>query len=104
MKPISKRTHLMYYLNGALGSGKYDHISLDMVESHVEAGTIFQFLEEQLGTDMTYGLYNPEQLDELLEDFRNGMAAPYHKFKIQENANGLSLLVACLIQALEALE
>lgn len=40
-------------LNAALDSGKYDAVSIDEVEKHIEAGDIVEFMVSTLGTDLS---------------------------------------------------
>ncbi len=53
-------TYTVFELNSALDTGKYDDVSLDEVKGHIEAGDIFDFLDQRLGDNVDLSL-----LDEL---------------------------------------
>ena len=45
---------LATHLNGAVDSGKYDHIDTTVVLKHVKDGDVFEFLGTELGKDVEY--------------------------------------------------
>ena len=47
---------LATHLNGAVDSGKYDHIDTTVVLKHVKDGDVFAFLGTELGKDVEYAL------------------------------------------------
>ena len=47
---------LATHLNGAADSGKYDHIDTTVILRHVQAADVFEFLRQELGSDVDYAL------------------------------------------------
>ena len=50
-------TLLIYYLNRLLDTGRYDDISLEEVCSHIEDGSILQFIQTRAGKDVHFDLF-----------------------------------------------
>jgi hypothetical protein len=50
-------TLLIYYLNRLLDTGRYDDISLEEVSSHIEDGSILQFIQTRAGKDIHFDLF-----------------------------------------------
>lgn len=50
-------TLLIYYLNRLLDTGRYDDITLEDVSSHIEDGSILQFIQTRAGEDVHFDIF-----------------------------------------------
>ena len=93
---------LATHLNGALDSGKYDHISPGDVLRHVLAGDLLEYLRRELGNDVSYALdkMTDAQRKRLLHHCRF-MAAAYEVGQFHVRKSGLALIVAYLLHLIQ---
>ena len=98
---ITKLTFLGFYLNGALGSGKYDEVSITEVKNQIEKGTIFKYLENTLGDDIDISAIDLKDRQELLEEWEDLANAVDERRKLGVDKNGLCLLVAYLLEGIQ---
>lgn len=100
---ITKLTVLGFDLNGALGSGQYDDVSIPAVKEAIDDGTIFDLLERRLGKDVDLSLLYNDDRAELLDEWRRIINAvdEGRKFAIREGSSGLCLLVAYLLEGIQ---
>ena len=98
---ITKLTHIGFYLNGALGSGKYDDISIEEVKQHLHAGTVFEYLVRRLGDDFDVTILTPADQAELLSEWQDLAVAVHEGRKLCVDRNGLCLLVAYLLDGIQ---
>lgn len=98
---ITKLTFLGFFLNGALGSGKYDDISIDEVKDHIENKSVFNFLKETLGHDIDLSILTNEDKEELLDEWARIANAVDEDRKMAVTKNGLCLLVAYLFEGIQ---
>src|SRR5262245_48310706 len=86
---------LATYLNGALDSGKYDHLDTAIVLKHLNDGDVFEFLKTELGADIDYGLakLTDAHRHKLLRHWR-AMAEGYETYQFHVRRSGLALLIA----------
>ena len=98
---ITYLTFLAFFLNGAIDTGKYNDIGLQEVADHVEAGTIFDFLQTRLIDDIDLSTFEKEKQQELTIEWQDMLQAmnPRRKFLIENN--GLCLLVAYLLEGIQ---
>lgn len=97
---ITQLTFLGFYLNGALGSGKYADITLEDVRTRIRDETIFEFLKSKLGHDIDLSLFEPIDLLELLCEWHDMLGiSPGRKLCVDEG--GLCLLVAFLLEGIQ---
>jgi hypothetical protein len=89
---------LATHLNGAADSSKYDHLDTTVVLKHVNDGDVFEFLRNELGNDVEYGLSKLTDVHrhKLLHHWRM-MAAGYETSQFHVRRSGLALLVAYLL-------
>jgi len=89
---------LATHLNGAIDSGKYDHIDTTVVLTHVNDGDVFAFLGSELGEDVEYALSKLTDVDRhrLLHHWRT-LAEAYDPAQFHVRRSGLALLVAYLL-------
>ncbi len=66
---LSALTAFGFYINGALGSGKYNDISIQEVKSQLENHNLFTFLEQKLGIDVDTSHLSSEDKEELAEEW-----------------------------------
>lgn len=97
---ISKLSGLAFYLNGALGSGKYEDISVEDVKDAIWKSTIFEYLDERLGLDSGLDLLTPEDRKELNEEWLDFLVINERR-KLCVDRNGLCLLVAFLLEGIQ---
>lgn len=96
---ICKLTILAQLLNSALGSGRFHDITYDEVWSHIEDGTIFQFLTERIGAGVTLSVLGPADRLELLMEWEN-MHTCVEPYRFNGHRNGLCLLVGYMLQGI----
>ena len=97
---ISQFTLLAFQLNGGLDTEKYNDITTDDVEKHIEDGTIFGFLKSTLeGFDDS--LLDPDDRDELIEEWKQNVNTIDEGRKMCVDKNGLCLLVAYLLEGIQ---
>lgn len=101
MIPINKLTFLGFYLNGALGSGRYNDIEIDQVKGLLASGGIYAFLEERLGHDVDFSILKPDEREELLQEWRDMADSVNESRKMCVEKNGLCLLVAYLLEGIQ---
>jgi len=89
---------LATHLNGAVDSGKYDHIDTTVVLKHVQDGDVFEFLGTELGKDVEYPLSKLTDVHRhrLLKYWRESAGA-YETYQFHVRRSGLALLVAYLL-------
>jgi hypothetical protein len=98
---ITNLTFLAFYLNGALDTGKYGNINYTEVASHIEDGTIFDFLKKRLAGDIDLSIFNDEMKKELVEEWQGILNAVSARRKFGVEKNGLCLLVAYLLEGIQ---
>ncbi|NLX99287.1 MAG: hypothetical protein GXY83_24385 [Rhodopirellula sp.] len=98
---ITKLTSVGFCLNGALGSGKYDDISIAEVKKRIEQGDVFNYLESVLGHDVDLTLLSPGDKAELLKEWQDLALAVDEGRKMCVDRNGLCLLVAYLLEGIQ---
>lgn len=98
---IVKLTFLAFYLNSAMDSGRYDDLSLDEMNQHIEAKNVFEFLAERLKGDIDLSLYSADEIDELSEEWLDMMIALDERRKMGIGNRGLTLLIAYLLEGVQ---
>lgn len=98
---ISELTFIGFQLNGALGSGKYDDISIADVKERIRDGTIFGFLERRLGEDLDLSITTPECREELTTEWEEMSDCIPEGGKLCVDRDGLCLLVAYILQGIQ---
>ena len=98
---INQLTFVAFQLNGALGSSNYGEVTIEQVKKEIRAGTIFQYLERKLGKDLDLSIVSPEERKELMDEW-DGMADSINEGrKLCVVNNGLSLLIAYLLEGIQ---
>lgn len=98
---ISQLTFLGFYLNGALGSGKYNDISINEVKERIRAHTIFDYLKDKLGSDIDLSALKIEDRQELNNEWEDMADAIDEARKMCVDKNGLCLLVAYILEGIQ---
>ena len=98
---INVLTQLALYLNGALGSGKYDAVSIEAVKAHLEAGSLFDFLENTLKDDIDISLLYNDDRAELLREWADMADSIDERRKLCVERSGLALLVAYILEGIQ---
>lgn len=98
---ISQLTFLAFYLNGAAGSGKYGHLTLDECYNALETGSIFDFLTQKLGRDFDASILSGEQKQELIEEWEGLANVVDHGRKFCIDDGGLNLVVAYILESIQ---
>lgn len=97
---IGQLTFLAFYLNGALGSGKYDDISIEEVKRRITDGTVLRFLAERLGDDVDLSILSAEDKQEILQEWHDLLSVNESR-KMCVERHGLCLLVAYLLEGIQ---
>jgi len=98
---ITNLTFLALNLNGALDTGKYGIVSFKEVADHIEAGTIFDFLETRLAGDIDLSIFDAEKRKVLTTEWQDMLAAVNARRKFGVEKNGLCLLIAYLLEGIQ---
>jgi hypothetical protein len=98
---ISKLKFLAFYLNGGLGSGKYDAVSIEDVKARIRDGTVFDFLEATMGPDVDISLLYNDDRAELVREWADMADSIDEGRKLCVDRNGLVLLVAYLLEGIQ---
>lgn len=98
---VTKLTFLGFYLNGALGSGKYDDVSIRAVKEKIRDHTIFDYLKSRLGSDIDLSALSPEDRSELNQEWEDLADAVDESRKMCVDRNGLCLLVAYILEGIQ---
>ena len=93
---------LATHLNGAADTRKYDHIDTTIILHHVQEGDVFEFLSQELGSDVEYALGKLTDVHRhmLLKHWR-AMATGYEAYQFHVHRSGLALLVAYLLHLIQ---
>lgn len=98
---VSQLTFLGFYFNGALGSGKYEDISIREVKEKIRAHTIFDYLKSKLGSDIDLSALSSEDQMELNREWEDLADAVDESRKMCVERNGLCLLVAYILEGIQ---
>jgi hypothetical protein len=99
---LFKLCFLGFYLNGALGSGKYDDLTIEEVKERIEDRTIFDYLQEKLQGDIDLSILTPEDKQELNNEWSQLVNVVDESRKLcVRNDKGLCLLVAYLFEGIQ---
>jgi hypothetical protein len=98
---VTQLTFIGFYLNGALGSGKYDEISIEEVKARIRDHTIFDYLKTKLGSDIDLSVLSPEDRLELNSEWEDLADAVDEARKMCVDKNGLCLLMAYLLEGIQ---
>jgi hypothetical protein len=98
---ITQLTFLGFYLNGALGSGKYEDISIEEVKERIRDRTIFDYLKTKLGSDVDITALSHEERRVLNEEWTDMADAIDEARKMGVDRNGLCLLMAYILEGIQ---
>ncbi|PTS73357.1 hypothetical protein DBR33_03325 [Stenotrophomonas sp. HMWF022] len=98
---ITNLTFLAFSINGAVDTGRYDHITIEVVVKHIEAGTVFSYLQDELEEDLDLSMFDTATRDQLLEEWKGLLNAVDARRKFGVRRSGLCLLVAYLIEGVQ---
>ena len=96
---IRRWSRLATHLNGAVDSGKYDHISTAAVMQRIQEGDVFDFLARELPRDDISRLTDTDR-HALLHHWRI-FAKAYEPHQFHVGRSGLTLLVAYLLHLID---
>ena len=91
---------LATHLNGAVDTGKYEHISTATIMEQLRDGDVFAYLARELGSDVDFTRLTDVDRHDLLRHWRT-FAAGYEPYQFHVRRNGLALLVAYLLHLIE---
>lgn len=97
---ICTYTFVAFQLNGALGSGRYNDITIEKIKNELESGHLFKYLEERLRDDLDLSLLNSNERKILLKEWKEIMDADIDPILCVEK-NGLSLLIAYILECIQ---
>ena len=99
MLSVTKRLLLGFQLNGALGTGDYDDITIDKVKHHIREGTILEYLNSAL-RDLDISILDEQDHAELREEWERLLDVNESR-KLCLRRGGLCLLVAYLLEGIQ---
>jgi hypothetical protein len=91
---------LAIHLNGAVDSGKYQHITTEMILRELQDGDIFAFLSRELGKDVDLTAWTDVERHQLLEHWHT-FAMGFEPYQFEVRRNGLALLVGYLLHLIQ---
>jgi hypothetical protein len=92
---------LATHINGAADSGKYGHITTEVVKSEISSGGIFAFLARELGADIEYALGKLTDTDRhVLSREWLAYATHYETYQFHVRRGGLPLLAAYVLHGI----
>lgn len=97
---INRLTFVAFQLNGALGSGRFNDISIAEVKGHIREGSILEFLKNRLGHQLDLSLLEPLEKLNLVMEWAD-MASAVHNGILCVDKNGLCLLVGYLLEGIQ---
>ena len=100
---ISQLTFLGFYLNGAQGNGRHGSISIEDVTRELEKGTLFPFLEKELGSDIDTSIFSDAEKAMLNAEWLDISIAVDESRKMCVEKGGLCLLVAYIFESIQRL-
>ena len=100
---ICTYTFVAFQLNGALGSGRYNDITIEKIKEELISGHLFKYLEIKLGDDLDLSLLNSNERKVLLKEWREIMEANIDPILCVEK-NGLSLLIAYILDCIQRID
>jgi len=98
---LSYLTGMGFYVNGAIESKKYDHLTIEVIKEQIRKGTLFTFLEEELGNDIDLSLWKNEDKEKMNEEWDSFANAIDESRKLCVENNGLSLIMAYILESLQ---
>lgn len=91
---------LGWILNGAIDSGKFEHVSVEDVYSRIENGTIIDLLDEVLEGD-DHGVNFKEEHKAELKNKWETHANVFAPSDLKVERNGLNLLLAYVLEDMQ---
>lgn len=98
---ITNLTFLAFQLNAALDTGRYNDITFREVLGHINAGTVFSFLENRVGEDVDLSLFDAPKRQALVDEWQSLMNVVDARRKFGVEKNGLCLLMAYVIEGIQ---
>lgn len=98
---ITKLTMLAFQLNGALGRGGVDDVTIDEVKAHCKDGSILTYLEERLSQEFDTSLLYNDDRAELIREWAELADHVDEGRKLCVDRNGLCLVVAYLLEGIQ---
>lgn len=103
MTPLILRTWLLFNLNHAIDTGKYE-ITIEEVRGAVKRTAVPALLKEGLRRDVDLSIVTAREWAELHKEWQSLAAVADHGRKFGVSRNGLCLLVAYLIESIQSTE
>ena len=100
---LSQFTFIGFYLNGAQGNGRHDSISIDDIKDQLEKGTLFDYLQRELGQDIDTSIFTEEEKELLNAEWLDMAHSMNEDRKLCVEKGGLCLLVAYVLESLQRL-
>ncbi len=99
-----KLTVFVQEINAAIDTGKYQNITPEEVEQHIEAKDLFTFLKKRLGEDFkNVSVYDSQDVQEITALLYNMWSTysgkEYRKWGVEKS--GLCLLIAWVTEAMK---
>lgn len=98
---ITKFTVIGFGLNGALGSGKYNNISIEKIKSEILKNTIFDYLEKELSDDVDFSYLTKDDKSELNNEWESFVNNIDESRKLCVDKNGICLIMAYILEGIQ---
>lgn len=94
-------TGMGFFINGALGSGKYNEVTIEKVKEEIRQKNVLNYLEDKLGDDLDISLWKDEYREEIQNEWFEFADAIDEKRKLCVEKNDLSLIMGYILQSLQ---
>ncbi|AWH50948.1 hypothetical protein C1925_18145 [Stenotrophomonas sp. SAU14A_NAIMI4_5] len=98
---ITNLTFLAFSINSAIDTGDYDHSTVEIVGRHIEAGSVFSYLQNELKEDLDLSIFDAATKAQLLVEWQDLLNAVDARRKFGVRRCGLCLLVAYLVEGIQ---
>jgi hypothetical protein len=100
-REIQRWSRLAIQLNGAADSGRFDHLTTDVMVRELRAGTVFELLARELPPEV-WDISKLTDVDrhDLVRQWQT-FATAYEPKQFHVNRNGLALLVAYILHIVD---
>jgi len=97
---LSYLTSLGFFVNGAIETGKYDHITIEEVKTQIRDYNLFEYLEKKLSDDIDVSLWSEEEKHEINQEWENLLCINESK-KFCVEKKGLALIMAYILESIQ---
>jgi hypothetical protein len=95
------RTFLLFGLNSAIDTGKYQDITIDEMKAAIRSDQVDALLHSRIGRDIDLSPYDPPLWAEFHKEWNDHLMVMNEQRKMGISKSGLCLLVGYLIESIQ---